>query len=155
MSAAKDVLERAVEAFNAKDEQRFLSLARADVDLPAPGGLNFHGRDGFRQWYGLWTEAFPDRKVRYYNLVGDHDQVIGEGTFTGHAHGRHAPPIGGRPTDRQECEDRLRRGPARSGWSDHLFAPLPRRNGPDDTVGAHWCGGTGPLGVSVHKGPRS
>lgn len=83
MSAAKDVLERAVEAFNAKDEERFLSMARGDVDLPAPGGLNFHGRDGFRQWYRLWTEAFPDRKVRYHNLVGEPNQVIGEGTFTG------------------------------------------------------------------------
>jgi predicted ester cyclase len=83
MSTAKQVLDQAVEAFNAKDEVRFLALAKSDVDLPAPGGLNFHGLDGFRQWYRLWTEAFPDRKVQYYNVLSDDSQLIGEGTFKG------------------------------------------------------------------------
>jgi predicted ester cyclase len=83
MSTAKQVLDQAVAAFNAKDEAGFLALADPGIELPAPGGLNFQGLDGCRQWYRLWTEAFPDRKVKYHNVVGDENQVIGEGTFTG------------------------------------------------------------------------
>ncbi|HEY2597397.1 MAG TPA: ester cyclase [Candidatus Dormibacteraeota bacterium] len=81
--SAKQVLEQAIAAFNAKDESRFVALASPSIELPSPGGLNFHGQDGFRQWFRLWTDAFPDRQVRYHNIVGDADQVLGEGTFIG------------------------------------------------------------------------
>ena len=81
--SAKQVLEQAVAALNRKDEEGFVALGSPNIELPAPGGLNFHGQDGFRQWYRLWTEAFPDRQVRYHNFAGDADQVIGEGTFKG------------------------------------------------------------------------
>jgi predicted ester cyclase len=83
MSTAKQVLDEAVMAFNASDEASFLALASPDVELPAPGGLDFRGLDGFRQWFRLWTDAFPDRKVRYHNIVSEGNQLIGEGTFTG------------------------------------------------------------------------
>lgn len=81
--SAKQVLEQAVAAFNARDEERFVALANPDIELPSPGGINLRGLDGFRQWFRLWTEAFPDRQVRYHNVVGDADQAIGEGTFKG------------------------------------------------------------------------
>ena len=81
--SAKQVLEQAIAAFNAKDESRFVALASPNIELPSPGGLNFHGPDGFRTWFRLWTEAFPDRQVRYHNFVGDGDEVVGEGTFNG------------------------------------------------------------------------
>ena len=81
--SAKQVLEQAVDALNAKEEERFVALGAPNIELPAPGGLNFHGQDGFRQWFRLWTVAFPDCQVRYHNFEGDADQVIGEGTFKG------------------------------------------------------------------------
>jgi predicted ester cyclase len=81
--SAKQVLEQAVDALNAKDEERFVAQSAPNIELPAPGGLNFRGQDGFRQWFRLWTQAFPDCKVRYHNFEGDADQVIGEGTFKG------------------------------------------------------------------------
>jgi predicted ester cyclase len=81
--SAKQVLEQAVAALNAKDEEKFVAVASPNIELPSPGGLNFHGQDGFRQWFRLWTEAFPDCQVSYHNIVGDADQVIGEGNFKG------------------------------------------------------------------------
>jgi steroid delta-isomerase-like uncharacterized protein len=95
--SAKQVLEQAVDAFNAKDEERFVSLASSDIELPSSGGINLRGRDGFRQWFQLWTVAFPDRQVRYHNVVGDADQVIGEGTFTGKHTGVMRLPTGDVP----------------------------------------------------------
>lgn len=95
--SAKQVLEQAVEAFNAKDEERFVAMASPDVDLPSPGGLNFRGHDGFRQWFRLWTDAFPDRKVRYHNVISDGNQAIGEGTFTGKNTGVLRLPTGAVP----------------------------------------------------------
>lgn len=95
--SAKQVLEQAVEAFNAKDEEKFVAMASPDVELPSPGGINLRGIDGFRQWFRLWTEAFPDRQVRYHNIVGDENQAIGEGTFTGSHTGVMRLPTGDVP----------------------------------------------------------
>lgn len=83
MLTAKEVLHKTVDAWNASDEARVLAMAAPDVELAAPAGLDFKGVEGFRQWYRLWAEACPDRTVRYHNLVGEGDQLIGEGTFTG------------------------------------------------------------------------
>ena len=106
MSAARIALETAVHALNNRDEQGFLSTGRSDIELAAPGGLNFHGREGFQQWYRLWTDAFPDGSVRYHNLEGDADQVIGEGVFTGTQAGvLHLPSGDVPPTNRKVTID--------------------------------------------------
>ena len=83
MTSARAVLAQAVDAFNSRNEKAFLALGAADVDLPSPGGLNFHGAEGWRAWYRLWDDACPDHRVRYHNIVGDGEQAIGEGVFTG------------------------------------------------------------------------
>jgi steroid delta-isomerase-like uncharacterized protein len=95
--SAKQVLEQAVEAFNAKDEEKFVALGSPDIELPSSGGINLRGRDGFRQWFQLWTEAFPDRQVRYHNVVEDGSQAIGEGTFKGRHTGVMRLPTGDVP----------------------------------------------------------
>jgi predicted ester cyclase len=83
MTSARSVLEQAVNALNSRQEAAFVALGAPDIDLPSPGGLNFHGTEGFRAWYRLWDDACPDHVVRYHNIVGDGEQAIGEGIFTG------------------------------------------------------------------------
>jgi predicted ester cyclase len=83
MLTAKEVLHKTVDSWNASDEAGVLAMAAPGVELTAPAGLDYKGVEGFRQWYRLWAEACPDQIVRYHNLIGERDQVIGEGTFTG------------------------------------------------------------------------
>jgi predicted ester cyclase len=97
MSSAKSVLEKAVAALNGSDEGAFVALGDPEVELAAPGGLDYKGTAGFRTWYRLWSEAFPDREIRYRNFVGDGDEVIGEGTFTGTQTGTLRLPTGDVP----------------------------------------------------------
>jgi len=97
MSSARSVLEHAVVALNGSDEAAFVALGDPKAELTAPGGLDYHGTAGFRTWYRLWSEAFPDRVVRYRNYVGDRDEVIGEGTFTGTHTGTLRLPTGDVP----------------------------------------------------------
>lgn len=102
MASAKAVLEKAVEAWNAGDKAGMLAIASPDVQLRSSGGLDFDGHAGMRRWFDLWTEACPDRVVRYNNVVGDEDQVIGEGTFTGtHTGVLHLPTGDVPPTGRR------------------------------------------------------
>ena len=83
MSSAQTVLNELVTAFNARDEAATQSLASPEVELTAPGGLDFRGKEGWHQWFQLWDQACPDKVIRYHNVIGDGDQAIGEGTFTG------------------------------------------------------------------------
>lgn len=83
MLTAKEAFERTVAAWNAGDESGVLALGSPDIVLTASGGLDYSGLDGIRQWYRLWTDACPDRKVAYFNVLSEGDQVIGEGTFSG------------------------------------------------------------------------
>lgn len=106
MSTAKEVFDEAVRAWNANDEARLLALVSPDVELTSSGGLNYRGIDGFRQWYELWAEACPDRIIRYHNVVGEGDQLIGEGTFTGtHTGILHLPTAEVAPTGRHLTAD--------------------------------------------------
>ena len=81
MLTAKQVFDKTVAAWNASDESEVLAQSAPDVELRAPGGLDFNGTEGLRQWFRLWAEACPDRVVRYHNVVGDAGQIIGEGTL--------------------------------------------------------------------------
>ena len=64
-------------AFNAGNIDTALSLASPMIELTAPGGLDFTGKEGFRQWLQVWSDACPDRRVRYHNVIAQGDQVIG------------------------------------------------------------------------------
>lgn len=83
MLTPKEVFDKTVVAFNEGDIDAALALASPAIELTAPGGLDFSGKEGLRQWFQLWSDACPDRRVRYHNVITQGDQVIGEGTFTG------------------------------------------------------------------------
>lgn len=102
----KEVLEKAVSTWNAKDEQGFTSLASTDIRIVGSGGLELQGLGGMRQFYQLWRGAFSDNVIRYHNVVDSAEQVIGEATFTGtHTETLAAPTGEIPPTNRRVSVD--------------------------------------------------
>jgi steroid delta-isomerase-like uncharacterized protein len=83
MLNAKQVLERAVDAWNRKDLDGVVALARPEAKITSAGGIELHGLEGIRQYYVLWRTACPDNIVQYRNVVAEDDRLIGEATFTG------------------------------------------------------------------------
>lgn len=102
METAKQVLERAAEAWNKRDAEGFAAVASPDLHLTGPGGREREGAEGWRQHYGEWMTAFPDNVVTHRNVVGDGADVIAEATFTGthlgvmHTEEGDVPPTGKR-----------------------------------------------------------
>jgi predicted ester cyclase len=97
MSNAKQVVERAIKAWNGRDLEGFVALASADVRITASGGVDLEGTEGMKQYYLLWRTACPDNAVTYHNIVGEADRAIGEGTFTGTHDGPLHSPAGDIP----------------------------------------------------------
>jgi predicted ester cyclase len=97
MNDAKQVVERAIKAWNGRDVQSFVALADPDIRISAAGGVELCGSDGMRQYYSLWRTACPDNTVTYHNIVGEADRAIGEGTFAGTHSGPLYHPAGDIP----------------------------------------------------------
>jgi hypothetical protein len=84
----KQVLRRQVEGFNAHDENVFsdpVSDSGTGVDVPT--GEIFKGKQGSRQQFARWHQAFPDGRVSIKKELVSGDTVIlqftGEGNQTG------------------------------------------------------------------------
>ena len=84
----KQVLRRQIEGFNAHDENLFsdpVSDSGTGVDVPT--GEIFNGKQGSRQQFARWHQAFPDGRVTIKKELVSGDTVIlqftGEGTQTG------------------------------------------------------------------------
>lgn len=106
MLTPRQVFDRTVDAFNSGQIDTALSMTSPDVVLTAPGGLDFKGLAGMRQWFDLWSDACPDRRVKYHNVLVQGDQLIGEGTFTGtHTGPLHLPTGDVPPTGRKLAAD--------------------------------------------------
>jgi steroid delta-isomerase-like uncharacterized protein len=101
-----EVLEKAVETWNRRDKEAFVALGSPDVIVTASGGIELRGSAGMRQFYDLWFEACPDNQIRYDNVVGGGDRVIGEANFTGtHTGVLHSPAGGVPPTGKRVSVD--------------------------------------------------
>jgi steroid delta-isomerase-like uncharacterized protein len=48
-------------------------------DLPAPAP----GPEGFKQVVGMFTESFPDMRIRLLDVIGEGDNVVTRGEWTG------------------------------------------------------------------------
>jgi predicted ester cyclase len=106
MLTPKQLLERAVEAWNTKDEAAFVALGSPEVTITASGGIELRGLEGLREYYSVWRVACPDNVIRYHNMVSEGDRVIGEATFTGtHAGVLHHPAGEIPPTGRRVSAD--------------------------------------------------
>jgi predicted ester cyclase len=106
MLSPKQLLERAVEAWNTKDEAAFVALGSPEVTITASGGIELRGLEGLRQYYSVWRVACPDNVIRYHNMASEGDRVIGEATFTGtHTGVLHHPAGEIPPTGRRVSAD--------------------------------------------------
>lgn len=102
MGEATAVIQRLLELWNAHDKEGTVSLFDGGVELEGPGGVRLQGRDGWRQFYDLWTDAFPDNQVREMVVRGGGDLATQEGHFTGtHTGTLHAPQGDISPTGRK------------------------------------------------------
>jgi predicted ester cyclase len=78
------ILRTAYDAFNARDMDKLASCATADaMETIVP----FDAKQGFRESWEVWANAFPDGKLEVRNLIGQGDLVfaeaVGRGTQTG------------------------------------------------------------------------
>lgn len=96
--------------FNERAFERGAAMFAADAVLDdMPTGLQRRGAEGYRQYVGRWSTAFPDSKVEVSNVVAAGDQVIvefrGRGTHTGPLETAMGPvPATGRKVDVPFCE---------------------------------------------------
>jgi steroid delta-isomerase-like uncharacterized protein len=84
MSEAKQVLERAIECWNAADRESWAALYTDDVVYEGPGGARITGLENLKEWYfdALLTAA-PDRGSKDVVLLTDGDHVVEEARYTG------------------------------------------------------------------------
>src|ERR671911_434687 len=89
MADPKRVVERHVEAFNARDVDA--EPWSADGDLVAPNA-SMHGREQVLGFLGVFWEAFPDGRLETTRLIAEGSVVAAEGRFTGtHTGVMHTP----------------------------------------------------------------
>jgi steroid delta-isomerase-like uncharacterized protein len=83
MATTKDIGDRNVAAWRARDVEAFAALYADDAELVAPGEPPAVGKDGARQWMTAWCGAFPDNDITIHaeHVVGE--TIVYEATFTG------------------------------------------------------------------------
>ena len=101
MASAKEVVDRGLKAWRARDADAFAACYAPDAVISAPGGAELRGPDGARAFMDMWNEAFPDNDL----TISGEDQCgsvlwqVGtfHGTHTGNLHtpdGQVIPPTG-------------------------------------------------------------
>jgi len=94
MADPKQVVERHVEAFNARDTDS--TPWSDDGELIAPNA-SMHGRDQVLGFLGVFWAAFPDGRLETSRLLGEGSIVAAEGRFTGTHTGVMSTPGGDVP----------------------------------------------------------
>jgi predicted ester cyclase len=80
MDDPKRVVERHVEAFNAKDADG--EPWSDDAEFVAPSG-SMHGREEVLGFLGVFWEAFPDARLEPSSVLAEGAAVAAEGRFIG------------------------------------------------------------------------
>jgi uncharacterized protein (TIGR02246 family) len=81
--SVKQVLDRNIEALNARDIEGYLGNQQPDVEFLLPGGVTLRGREQLREYTeALWT-AFPDGTLTFGRQVLGDDVAATEVLFTG------------------------------------------------------------------------
>ncbi len=84
MSEAKQVLEQAIERWNAADRDGWAALYTDDVVYEAPGGARISGLANLKeQYFDALLTAAPDRDSRDVVLVAEGDWVVEQARYTG------------------------------------------------------------------------
>lgn len=84
----KQIIRKQIEAFNRHDEKGFVEpIAENSKSRDVALGRTFDGKEGARESYQMWHQAFPDGKVTIRKELVSGDTVIvqftGEGTQRG------------------------------------------------------------------------
>ncbi len=103
MGQARDVMDRATEAYFSKDYETLKTLYAPDVVATTPDAGTLNGIDALLEWNKALDEAFPDMR---YELTAAHetgDCAIDQGDVIGTHTGPFRLPDGGsiEPTGRQ------------------------------------------------------
>jgi predicted ester cyclase len=91
MADPKQVVERHVETFNARDVDA--SPWSDDAELVAPDA-SMHGRDEVLGFFGVFWDAFPDVRLEPSGRIAEGSTVAGEGRFIGTHTGVMRTPAG-------------------------------------------------------------
>jgi ketosteroid isomerase-like protein len=83
MGVAREVYERAVEAFNQHDLGALESLATQDCVLVRPTREAYKGWNAATEWFEMFWKAFPDCALTVSRYVEEGDQVAVQLTWTG------------------------------------------------------------------------
>ena len=95
MSEAKNVLEQAIERWNANDREGWAALYTDDVVYEAPGGARISGLADLKEkYFDALVIAAPDRGSRDVVLYADGDHVVEEARYTGTHTGTWRSPNG-------------------------------------------------------------
>lgn len=124
MSNAKQVVDRNMAAFNAKDIDKLLGNQCPDVEFVIPGGVTFRGRDQVKQYVETFWTAFPDGQMACMGQIATEDEAATELLFTGTHTGPlntpngSIPPTGKRLHLRQVAVHRIENGLVAS---EHIY----------------------------------
>jgi predicted ester cyclase len=84
----KDLAQQIDDAWNARDQETFLSYHDPEHEAVAPG-FTGKGEQGLREFWALWNDAFPDNRVTTQIMVAEGDTVAQASMFQG----THAGPL--------------------------------------------------------------
>lgn len=77
-------LHRIYGAFTSRDYRNAADCFREDADIVnVPTGDTFRGPEGFLQYAGVWTAAFPDLRVELLSCGADRERGVAEYLFRG------------------------------------------------------------------------
>ena len=83
MASAKEVTDRGLEAWRARDVDAFAATYADNASISAPGGMEARGQDGARQFFAMWNTAMPDNEITITHEVVDGSTVVQEGIYSG------------------------------------------------------------------------
>jgi steroid delta-isomerase-like uncharacterized protein len=96
VSEAKNVLEQAIDRWNATDRDGWTALYADDVVYEGPGGARISGLDDLKEkYFDALAIAAPDRASRDVVLFAEGDHVVEQARYTGTHTGTWRNPDGG------------------------------------------------------------
>jgi steroid delta-isomerase-like uncharacterized protein len=83
VASARDVVDQALDAFNAHDAERIRALYAEDAVFTAPGEVELKGPDAITEYAMSWLRAFPDARISVQLTLEDGSSVAERITFEG------------------------------------------------------------------------
>ena len=97
IEANKEVVKRFIEEVQSQHRMEVVDeLIAADYSDHASGPGIIPGKEGFKQFFGMMLQTFPDLHATIHDQIGEGDKVVTRKTFTGTQKGEYMgqPPSG-------------------------------------------------------------